>query len=211
LSTPTRITPTPDDPSLDGFERSRAVYTRVAVALHWIIGAGILAEVAFGYYLRDVARGSPTRGPMVNLHKSIGIVLGVAIVARLVWRLTHRPPPLPSDVPPWQSRAARANHAAMYLCMTVIPLAGYAASNFSKYGIKLFGQWTLPPWGPDLPQVYTALNTLHDYAAYALMGLVALHVAATLKHAWVDRDHPFSRLTLRSSGAARSRTSPRSS
>ena len=179
-----------------------AVYTRTTVVLHWVIGAALLAEVVFGFYLREFARGSPLRGPTVNLHKSIGVALGIAIVARLAWRLTHRPPPLPPGIPRWQAGLARANHAAMYACMLVIPLAGYAASNFSKYGVKFFGTWTLPPWGPDAPRVYDALNTLHDVAAYALIVLVTVHVAATLKHVWIDRDRPFSRLALRRPGAS---------
>lgn len=185
---------------MNGADRSspsRTAYTRTAVILHWLIGVAILAEVGFGLYLREIERGSPLRGPAVNLHKSIGLVIGIAILARLIWRFTHRPPPLPSDLPRWQAIAARANHTAMYLLMVVIPFAGYAASNFSKYGVKLFNRWILPPWGPDLPQVYTALNTLHDIAAYVLMALVVVHVAATLKHAWIDRDRPFARLSLR--------------
>ncbi len=180
-----------------GLASPHAVYTRTTVVLHWVIGVALLAEAVFGFYLRELARGSPLRGPAVNLHKSIGIVLGIAIVARLAWRWTHRPPPLPPGIPRWQATAARANHAAMYACMVVIPLAGYAASNFSKYGVRFFGTWTLPPWGPDAPSIYNALNTLHDVAAYALIVLVTVHVAATLKHAWIDRDRPFSRLTLR--------------
>ncbi|MEO8936448.1 MAG: cytochrome b [Burkholderiaceae bacterium] len=176
---------------------SRIVYTRTAVILHWLIGIAILAEVGFGLYLREIARGSPERGPAVNLHKSIGLVIGLAILVRLVWRFTHSPPPLPSDIPRWQSVAARANHTAMYLCMIVIPFSGYAASNFSKHGINLFNRWVLPPWGSDAPQVYTVLNTLHDVVAYVLLGLVVVHVVATLKHAWIDRDRPFARLSLR--------------
>ena len=179
------------------FDFARGTYSRTAVVLHWLIGIALLAEVVFGLYLRELAKGSPLRGPAVNLHKSIGLVVGVAILVRLVWRFTHRPPSLPSDVPRWQSMAARANHTAMYVCMLVIPLAGYVASNFSKYGIKFFNRWVLPPWGPDSPAIYTALNNLHDIAAYVLMALVVVHVAATLKHAWIDRDRPFARLSLR--------------
>ena len=179
--------------------RSSLTYTRTAVVLHWIIGAALMAEIVFGFYLRTIARGTPERGPMTNLHKTIGIVLGVAILARLAWRVAHRPPPFPPTVAPWQANAARINHAAMYVCMVVIPVAGYIASNFSKFGLKLFGTMVLPPWGPDRPDVYAFFNGLHDLAAYVLIGLVAVHVVGTLKHALVDRDRPFSRLSLRHS------------
>ncbi len=179
-----------------------ARYTRTAIVLHWLIGAALMGEIAFGFYLREIARNTPARGPMVNLHKSIGIVLGLLIVARLAWRLAHRPPPLSMYVAPWQVVAARTNHAAMYVCMITIPLAGYLASNFSRFGIKLslgsvLPALVLPPWGPDLPWLYARLNGVHNIAAYVLTALIVLHVAATLKHAWIDRDRPFARMALR--------------
>lgn len=173
------------------------LYTRTAVVLHWVIGIALIGEIAFGLWLREIPRGTAARGPLTNLHKSIGIVLGLAILARLAWRVAHRPPPLPSAVPPWQSRAAGLNHIAMYACMVVIPLAGYLASNFSKFGVKFITTMVLPPWGPDRPDLYAFFNQLHDVAAYVLTALVVVHVLATLKHAWVDRDEPFARLTLR--------------
>ena len=172
-------------------------YTRTAVVLHWLIGIALIGEIAFGFLLREIPRGTPPRGVWVNQHKSVGIVLGLLILARIVWRLAHRPPALPSVVPPWQSAAARVNHVAMYVCMIVIPLAGYLASNFSKNGVKFFASMILPPWGPDLPWLYKLLNGVHDLAAYVLTALIVVHVLATLKHALIDRDHPFSRMALR--------------
>lgn len=189
-----------DDPDGDGpmpVARPSDHYDRTAVLLHWIIGIALLGETVFGFLLREVARGTPARGPLTNLHKSIGIVLGLAILARLAWRAMHLPPPLPSNVPRWQVAAARANHVAMYACMVIIPLAGYAASNFSKFGLKFFTTVILPPWGPDRPDLYAFFNGLHNVAAYILAALVVVHVLATFKHVLVDRDRPFARLSLR--------------
>ena len=183
-------------------DRSSPRYTRTAVVLHWLIGAALAGEIAFGFLLREFPRNTPLRGPTVNLHKSLGIALGLLILVRLAWRITHRPPPLAPHVAHWQVVAARTNHAAMYACMIAIPLAGYLASNFSPFGIKLtlgstLPAFVLPPWGPNLPWLYALLNGVHNGAAYILTALIVLHVAATLKHAWIDRDRPLARLTLR--------------
>ena len=67
-------TPRPDDADGDR-------YDRVAAALHWIIGVALLAQVTFGFLLDDIApRGTSSRAAVINLHKSFGIVLGLAIV-----------------------------------------------------------------------------------------------------------------------------------
>ncbi len=163
-------------------------YTNVAIALHWILALGILWQVGLGFYLDDVPRGSPERTAWVNLHKSIGITLAVLILARLAWRIAHRPPPLPGSMPAWEQVAARFSHALLYVCMVGVPLTGYVATNFSKFGIKYFGLFTLPPWGIDDKQVYAVFNTAHKVLALVFVGLILLHVAAALKHALFERD-----------------------
>jgi len=156
-------------------------YGAVAVALHWLIGAALGAQIAFGFLLDDIApRGTPLRGSAINLHKSIGMVLGVLVLLRIAWRLSHPPAPAPS----W-SRARRLGvaigHAALYACMVVLPLSGYLASNFSPHGVRWFGH-PLAPWGPDWPRWYDALIAVHDATALLLAVLVAGHVAMALRH-----------------------------
>ena len=169
-------------------------YGRFASALHWLIGVALLAEIVFGFLLDEIApRGTPARAAVINLHKSTGVLLGLLILLRLAWRWRHAPPPWPAAMPVWQRSAARMLHAAMYVCMLVLPLSGYVASNLSKNGIKVLGYW-LRPWGPDLPAVYTALILVHDVTAWLFAALVAGHIAVALKHALIDRDSVFARV-----------------
>jgi cytochrome b561 len=181
-------------PSRDPPDFDDGVHDPVAAALHWLIGAALLGQIAFGFLLDDIApRGTPSRAAVINLHKSFGIVLGLAIVLRLAWRLAHPPPPWPRSMPAWQRRTARFWHAALYACMVVMPLSGYVGSNFSKYGVKFFGR-TLAPWGPDLPAVYEALDRVHVVTGWLFTALIAGHVLAALQHAFVARDGVFARI-----------------
>jgi cytochrome b561 len=184
MPTPSRA---PSD-SLDGR------HDPIAAALHWLIGAALLGQIAFGFLLDDIApRGTPSRTAVINLHKSFGIVLGLAIVLRLGWRLAHPPPPWPRSMSAWQRQAARLGHGALYACMVVMPLSGYVGSNFSKHGVKFFGR-TLAPWGPDLPAVYEALGRVHVVTGWLFTALIAGHVLAALQHAFVARDGVFARI-----------------
>jgi cytochrome b561 len=163
-------------------------YTNVAIALHWILAVGILLQIWLGFSLDDIPRGTPERSAWVNLHKSTGITLAALILARFAWRITHRPPPLPAAMPAWERIAARVSHALLYVCMVGAPLAGYIASNFSKFGVKYFGLVVLPPWGTDDKGIYALFNTTHRVLALTLAAMILLHVAAALKHAFIDRD-----------------------
>jgi cytochrome b561 len=166
-----------------GHGRQAVGYTRVAIALHWLIALLLLGQIAFGWFLESVPRGIPARGFYVNLHKSTGLTLAVLILARIVWRLMHRPPQLPSLMPAWERSAARWSHIALYVCMLGMPLSGYIASNFSKHGVKFFNALTLPPWGVDNAQIYAIFNTTHVVLSYLFVALIVVHVMAALRHA----------------------------
>lgn len=169
-------------------------YDRVAIALHWLIALGVLAQITLGWWMIEIPKQPVgVRVYWFNLHKSIGLTLGALIALRIAWRLSHPPPPLPDSVPRWQARAARVSHSLLYVCMIVMPLAGYLGSTFSGYPIKYFGL-TLPGWGwkdDDLKELFSAV---HYSAAWLFMSLIALHVAAALKHLVIDRDGVFARI-----------------
>lgn len=172
-------------------------YDNVAMLLHWAIGALLVAQIVFGFALDDLApRGTPARGPVINLHKSCGLLLFALVVLRLGWRLGHPPPAGPAMLAPWQRRAAAWGHRALYGAMLLLPLAGYIASNFSRHGVKFFGL-ALPPWGPDLPAVYRLFNGLHVALALGLTLLIAGHVAVGLYHAAIARDGVLGRMLPR--------------
>ena len=181
-------------------------YDNVAMAVHWLSGLALMGQIVFGFLLDELApRGTPARADVINLHKSCGVVLGMAILMRLLWRWRHRPPAWPSSMKRWQQNAARVGHWALYSCMIATPLSGYLASNFSKYGIRFFG-YSWPAWGLASPSVYAFFNGMHVAAAWLLSILIVVHVAAALKHVWVDCDGVFARMWP----GAPDRISPRS-
>ena len=186
-----------------------ARYTATAIALHWLIALLLLGQFAFGLLLEDIPRGTPARGIYVNLHKSSGILIGLLILLRVAWRLTHKPPPLPATMPAWQRHAARLSHIALYLCMVALPLSGYLGSNFSRHGVKFFNLVHWQPWGPDDKTWYALFNQIHHLAALLLAVLVALHLLAVAKHMLIDRDGLLLRMwPARGLRGGRSRSDP---
>ena len=176
-------------------------YDRIAVSLHWLIAAGVVAQIALGWWMIDIPKlPAGVRAYWFNLHKSIGLTLAALIVIRIVWRLTHRPPPMPASVPLWQARVASVSHVLMYVCMIVMPLAGYLGSIYSGYPIKYFGS-TLPGWGAKDDTLKEFFSTVHYATAWLFMTLISLHVAAAVKHL-LDRDDIFARMWPRARPAS---------
>ncbi|MGS0743498.1 cytochrome b, partial [Glaciimonas sp. GG7] len=141
----------------------------------------------------DIPKGTPGRAVYFNLHKSFGVMAGVLILARLVWRLTHRAPPLPGTMPRWEVSAATWSHRLLYLCMVLQPTVGYLSSSFNKYGVKFFGM-ALPKWGWEDPYLRDLFGNMHAVLGAVLATLIAIHVLAAFKHLIVNRDGVFQRM-----------------
>jgi cytochrome b561 len=167
-------------------------YTPTAMALHWLLALMILGSLAIGLYMTSLPL-SPTRLKLYNWHKWAGMVILVLSAARLLWRLTHRPP---ADVPmpAWQQRAAHATHWAMYGLFFAIPLAGWAYSSAAGFPVVLFGVLPLPDWVSPDREFAELIKPLHKGLAYTLAALVVVHVGAALKHHVVDRDGLLTRM-----------------
>lgn len=166
-------------------------YTAVAMVLHWLLALMILGSFAMGVYMTDLPF-SPQRLKLYNWHKWAGITFLMLTVLRLVWRITHRPPDLPMAVaramPGWQTRAYHATHHLMYLLFFAVPLIGWAYSSAAGFPIVWFGQIPLPDLLPANKALAETIKPLHQFSAFCLMALAGLHVAAALKHQWMDRD-----------------------
>ena len=170
-----------------------ARYGAGAIVFHWLIALLLFGQIAFGWFLETVPRGIPARGFYVNLHKSSGLCLALVILLRLIWRLTHPAPPLPSFVKAWERVLTQWTHFGLYACMLIMPLSGYIASNFSKYGVKLFNAVLLPPWGPEDKGIYAVFNTTHVVTSYLFVALISLHLLGAIRHA-CRRDGVVSRM-----------------
>ena len=174
-------------------------YTTVAIAFHWFLALALIGIFGVGLYMTGLSF-SPAKLKLINWHKWASVTILFLTVLRLLWRLTHRPPPLPAAVvksmPTWQRRAHHGTHYLLYLLFFAVPLIGWAYSSAAGFPIVLFGAWPLPDLLSVDKALAEAIKPWHRLAAFALAGLVVLHVAAALKHHLIDRDGLLTRIGL---------------
>lgn len=168
-------------------------YTRTAVALHWSIAGLVFAAVFMGWTMTSMDI-SPQKLKLYNYHKWVGVtVLGLALF-RLLWKLTHRAPPL-LPMPRWQQIAAHAGHGVLYVLMLAVPMSGWIYSNYSGYPIVYLGKLPLPVLVERNRELAADWVQVHEVLATVLVVLVVLHVLAALQHQFLKKDMTLRRMT----------------
>jgi cytochrome b561 len=164
-------------------------YTGGAIVLHWIIAALIVANIVLGVVGRD-AHGL-SRLQLLQLHKSIGLTVLLLSLARLGWRLTHRPAALPREMPRWERLLAHTVHVGLYVIMFGLPLSGWAvvSTHPTAPAIRIFDAipWPWFPFVRDLAPAamkaaHEAFSNTHVLLGRITLALVLLHLAGAAKH-----------------------------
>jgi cytochrome b561 len=165
-----------------------ACYDPVARALHWLVAGLAVVVVSLGWAIPGAPRESESRDLLLLLHRSVGLSILALMVVRVVWRLGHPPPPLPTGFPRIEALAAHADHALMYVLFLVMPLSGYLNAASAGHSVSLFGLVAIPPLVPENARLSQAAIAVHLLGQFAVYGLVAIHVAAALMHRLVRRN-----------------------
>jgi cytochrome b561 len=155
-------------------------YTRVAMALHWLMAILIFALFAIGWHMVDLPRG-PDRSANFALHKSIGLTVLLLAAVRIGWRFFHRPPPHNSLVPAWRVTAARSTHLLFYVLLFLQPTSGYLSSSFSGYETKVFGV-PLPQWGWLDSPLNELFTEIHVMSSVLFVVFIGIHICGALSH-----------------------------
>lgn len=147
----------------------------------------IFTLFALGWYMSDLPKGSAERTWYFALHKSIGLTTALFALARLCWRLLHKPPELPLSVPKMQQLAASITHYMLYIFMFIQPISGYISSSFSGYSTKLWGI-PLPDWGWKAPALNKLFTEIHEVSSVILLSFIVLHIGGALYHGLIKKD-----------------------
>lgn len=177
------------------YPAAAARYTGGAILLHWTIAVLIAVNFAAAWYANGLPRAD--RMQVMTNHKAIGLTILVLSLARLAWRLTHRPPPFDPTLKPWEKTLAHITHTLFYVLMIGLPLGGWLTHSYFSGGmpISAFGLFNYPglPVARN-PALGETMGGLHGTFAWVLLALAALHVAGALKHQFFDRQREIQRM-----------------
>ena len=137
---------------------------------------------------------SPIKLKLFSWHKWTGVTLFVLVCLRLAWRTGHRAPPLPGHMPRIEQMLAHGSHRLLYLLMFAIPLSGWLMSSAKGVQTVYFGVLPIPDLLQRNRELGEQLQTLHWGLNLLLAAMVIGHVAAALKHHFIDKDEVLARM-----------------
>lgn len=172
----------------------RERYTTTAIVFHWLIALLIIGTFSLGLVMSDMPGITPTKLKYYSWHKWSGVTILGLVALRLLWRLKNSAPAYPASMPDWQKGAAHGLHGLLYVLMFAVPLSGYFYSLSAGVPVVYFGLFPLPVLMEPNPALKPVLKALHYWLNMGMLGAVALHVAAALKHQFVDRDGVLKRM-----------------
>ena len=174
------------DPATPSLRRSADnTHHPLIIALHWFTLAALVMGVA-AILLREVAEGRALRLELLNLHRSVGLLVLLVAGARLTLRKQVGRPV--HDTPRFTQVMASLSHGALYLLLLGLPVLGWALTSARGQAASLLGLIPLPPLVASNPDLADTLADYHEWAAWALLALVVAHAAAALWHHHVRRD-----------------------
>jgi cytochrome b561 len=176
------------------WRNTHETYGTVAVALHWLVAVVVVGLFLLGLWMVDLTYYDTWYRTAPSIHKSVGILLFLIMVLRVLWRLAN-PRPRPE---PGQGRfdrlASGAMHGLLYALLFAVMASGYLISTADGRPIEVFGLFQVPATLTGLPNQADLAGDVHLALAISVVVLAAVHAVAALKHHFIDRDRTLVRM-----------------
>lgn len=143
---------------------SRFLHWSMAAAFLFMLGTAIAWNINEDYF------------SLMGWHKSIGVLLGVLAVVRLIWALIH------ARHRPSGNLLVKAGHGILYLLMLAVPLIGMIRQYGSARDFALFDILAMPKAAERIEWMTQLGNQWHGTLAWLLFALVAGHIVMAVVH-----------------------------
>ncbi|GDY26892.1 cytochrome b [Agarivorans sp. Toyoura001] len=169
-------------------------YGWVAIGLHWLVALSVFGLFGLGLFMVDLNYYSSWYQTAPMIHKSVGILLFMVMLFRLLWRGLNPHPVSPENHQQWEKTGAKVGHFLLYLILFCLMISGYLISTADGRAISVFEWFEIPATVTGINQQEELAGDVHEILAWTLIALVAGHGLAALKHHFIDKDSTLVRM-----------------
>lgn len=159
-------------------------YSAASRVLHWIVAILVFLTWPLGLMIGFVK--DEVKLDFYLVHESLGFLILWVMLMRVGVRLYKRAPPI--EGPALERIAAHSVHGLLYLFLIIMPVSGFLATNAHGFPLQWFR--LVPIWSPigKSPDIAPTFSTIHEWSAWIILALVALHMLAVIFHHLIRRD-----------------------
>lgn len=171
-------------------------YSGPAKTFHWLTVLIIIPQFFVGFVMSERAERNlfdATTNQMYSMHKIAGFILLWLVLARSIYTLTKGAPPPASTLTPLERIASAAVHHALYACLVIVPVLGWAGVSAFP-ALMIFDAFSLPAILPANEDLAKQILKWHGIFAVIMLLLVMAHIGGALMHGVIKRDGVMNRM-----------------
>lgn len=169
--------------------------SRTTILLHWIVGLGMIALIGVGLYMSQNKVFS-----LYPIHKSMGAILFVFIVWRVIWRMINGFPQPVGDYSVFEKLLSKIVHWVLIIGSLLYPISGMLMSVMGGRGAAIFSLELIAPNIVNgkpvaLNETLAGLGAqIHGMITPVIIIAIILHVVGAYKHHIIDKDDTMRRI-----------------
>ena len=165
----------------------------IQITIHWLSAIAVIGLFAVGLWMMDLDYYSDWYHTAPHYHQSVGLLLALLTLFRIVWSFTNKRPKDLSTIA-WQNMAAHAAHILLYILLILLFFSGYLIVTLDGESIELFNWFEIPSFVSIESDAKDWIGLAHEWGAYALIALAVVHALAAIKHHFIDKDATLTRM-----------------
>ncbi len=170
---------------------------RLTIGFHWVIALLMIGNLISGMVLEEMER-SPDKSQLGGLHKSVGALILVLAVLRILHTLKQGLPQPLTPAAQWQLNMARWIHLLLLAGTVLMPISGMTMTLAAGHPLPFFDFELIAGSGEKIEWLSKLGHAIHGGGANLIILALLLHIAAAVKHSVIDKDGTMQRILGRS-------------
>lgn len=176
------------------FRNTSARYGVVTISIHWLVALAVFGLFGLGYWMVGLSYYDDWYRRAPEIHRSVGILLLMLMLLRVVWRALNVSPKPLAGHKRWEVRSAHLVHLMLYVLIFVAMVSGYLISTADGSSISVFDWFEVPSVTGQIKGMEDIAGMVHYWSTWAVVGLAFVHAMGAVKHHLFDRDRTLRRM-----------------
>jgi cytochrome b561 len=176
-------------------KNNNSSYGLITIIIHWLMALILFSLFGLGLYMVELSYYDSWYKGSIDLHKSVGGLLILVLIFRIIWRLMNiKPNPANPKASGFEVKVVYLVHLSLYLLMVALMFSGYLISTADGREVDVFNLFSLPAMPYSIDNQEDIAGDIHEILAWTLILLSTIHGLAALKHHFFDRDNTLKRM-----------------